>query len=81
MMYIKTEYFSSGTGTDGSNFTEFNYPGTYQAQDFHYCGLEPDNNIVNYDNAVEVHTCQLLGLLDTAALCNGGNFKQPCDRH
>ncbi|KZV75307.1 glycoside hydrolase family 13 protein [Peniophora sp. CONT] len=59
----------SGTGTAGTSYTHYVYNGFYQAQDFHYCGLEPNNEIVNYDNAVEVQTCQLDNLadLDTGA--------------
>ncbi|KAI0691440.1 glycoside hydrolase [Cytidiella melzeri] len=56
----------SGTGVAGSTFTHYNYPGIYEDQDFHHCGLEPDDNIVNYDNALEVQTCQLEGLADLA---------------
>ncbi|KAI9456015.1 glycoside hydrolase [Lactarius psammicola] len=56
----------SGIGVAGSNFTHYNYPGIYQGQDFHYCGLEPNNNIVKYDNKDEVWTCQLNGLADLA---------------
>lgn len=55
----------SGTGVAGSTFQHYVYPGIYESQDFHYCGLEPDNNIVNYDNAVEVQTCQLDGLAES----------------
>lgn len=33
-------------------------------QDFHYCGLEPNNVIVNYDNRLEVQTCELDGLAE-----------------
>lgn len=54
----------SGTGVAGSSFTHYNYPGTYEVQDFHHCGLEPNDDIVNYDNAVEVQTCQLEGLAE-----------------
>ncbi|KAJ6474893.1 glycoside hydrolase [Mycena sanguinolenta] len=57
---------SSGTGVAGSSFTQFNYPGIYQMSDFHFCGLEPNNIIVNYDNRVEVQTCELDGLADLA---------------
>ncbi|KAF7967354.1 hypothetical protein HWV62_34661 [Athelia sp. TMB] len=57
---------SSGTGTAGDSFTQYVYPGTYTATDFHYCGLEPNNDIVNYDNRLEVQTCQLDGLADLA---------------
>lgn len=56
----------SGTGVAGSTFEHYNYPGTYQFQDFHHCGLEPGDNIVNYFNRLEVQTCQLLGLADLA---------------
>ncbi|KZV75308.1 glycoside hydrolase family 13 protein [Peniophora sp. CONT] len=59
----------SGTGTAGTSFTHYTYDGYYQAQDFHYCGLEPGNAIVNYNSATEVQTCQLSNLadLDTGA--------------
>ncbi|KDQ58060.1 carbohydrate-binding module family 20 protein [Jaapia argillacea MUCL 33604] len=57
---------ASGTGTAGSSFTQYDYPGVYNSTNFHYCGLEPDNNIVNYDNRLEVQTCQLDGLADLA---------------
>ncbi|KAI9067762.1 carbohydrate-binding module family 20 protein [Trametes sanguinea] len=56
----------SGTGVAGSSFTHYNYPGIYQNQDFHHCGLEPGDDIVNYDNAVEVQTCELDNLADLA---------------
>ncbi|KAI0275828.1 glycoside hydrolase [Russula aff. rugulosa BPL654] len=57
---------NSGVGVAGSNFTYYNYPGIYNNSNFHHCGLEPGDNIVNYDNAVEVWTCQLEGLADLA---------------
>jgi hypothetical protein len=57
---------SSGTGFAGSPFTQYNYPGIYQNSSFHFCGLEPGNTIVNWDNEVEVWTCQLEGLADLA---------------
>ena len=53
-----------GLGVAGSFYTRHFYPGIFRAQDFHYCGLEPNNNIVNYYNRVEVQTCQLLGLAE-----------------
>ncbi|KAF7327096.1 Alpha-amylase [Mycena kentingensis (nom. inval.)] len=56
----------SGTGTGGSSFTHYNYPGIYQTQDFHHCGLEPGDDIVNYANRVEVQTCELVNLADLA---------------
>ncbi|KAH8986767.1 glycoside hydrolase [Lactarius hatsudake] len=57
---------NSGIGVAGSNFTHYVYPGIYQNQDFHHCGLEPNDNIVNYDNEAEVWTCQLNDLADLA---------------
>ncbi|TCD63303.1 hypothetical protein EIP91_005684 [Steccherinum ochraceum] len=56
----------SGSGVGGSSFTHYDYPGTYQSQDFHHCGLQPDDNIVDYSNRLEVQTCQLDGLADLA---------------
>ncbi|KAI0052805.1 carbohydrate-binding module family 20 protein [Auriscalpium vulgare] len=56
----------SGSGVAGSSFTHYVYPGIYQYQDFHHCGLEPGDDIVNYDNAVEVQTCELVNLADLA---------------
>ncbi|KAF8194755.1 glycoside hydrolase superfamily [Mycena galopus ATCC 62051] len=56
----------SGTGSAGSAYTNFNYPGIYESTDFHYCGLEANNIIVNYDNRLEVQTCELDALADLA---------------
>ncbi|CAG7848691.1 Alpha-amylase; AltName: Full=1,4-alpha-D-glucan glucanohydrolase; Flags: Precursor [Serendipita indica DSM 11827] len=57
---------SAGTSTLGTNFTHYDYPGTYSANDFHYCGLTPDNNIADYTNRDQVQKCQLVGLADLA---------------
>lgn len=54
----------SGTGVAGSTFTHYDYPGIYEDQDFHHCGLEPNDDIVNWDNAVEVYTCELDNLAE-----------------
>jgi hypothetical protein len=56
----------SGTGTAGNSYTHYNYPGTYQTQDFHHCGLESGDDIVNYKNRLEVQTCELVNLADLA---------------
>jgi glycosidase len=42
----------------------YNYPGIYQTQDFHHCGLESGDDIVNYSNRVEVQTCELVNLAE-----------------
>ncbi|CAK5270005.1 unnamed protein product [Mycena citricolor] len=58
---------SSGTGVAGSTFTHYGYPAvSYSNSDFHHCGLEPNDDIVNYTNRLEVQTCQLDGLADLA---------------
>ncbi|KZO93971.1 glycoside hydrolase family 13 protein [Calocera viscosa TUFC12733] len=54
---------TSGTGVGGTEYSHYSYPGI-QFDNFHHCGLEPNDIIVNYDNALEVQTCELLGLAD-----------------
>ncbi|PPQ71147.1 hypothetical protein CVT26_010840 [Gymnopilus dilepis] len=54
----------NGTGVAGSPYTHYEYNGIYDYDNFHHCGLEPDDNIVNYDNRLEVQTCQLDNLAD-----------------
>jgi alpha-amylase len=50
----------SGTGTGGTNYTKYNYPGYYQDQDFHTCR----QNISNYADRSNVQNCELVGLAD-----------------
>jgi alpha-amylase len=50
----------SGTGTAGSSYSKYNYPGLYQDQDFHGC-RQP---ITDYGNRDNVQTCELVGLPD-----------------
>lgn len=56
----------SGTGVSGSSFTHYNYPGTYQIQDFHHCGLTAGDDIQNYGDRTQVQTCELVNLADLA---------------
>ncbi len=50
---------TSGTGTNGTVFTKYSYPGLYTAADFHTpCGIE------NWSNVVQVQDCELVGLSD-----------------
>jgi alpha-amylase len=66
----------SGTGSNGTNYTKYNYPGVYQFQDFHadsantpeYCarsinGGAPDYDYTNNTNDA-VRRCELVGLAD-----------------
>ncbi|MFJ4986509.1 carbohydrate-binding module family 20 domain-containing protein [Streptomyces sp. NPDC088732] len=50
----------SGTGTGGTSYTKYNYPGYYQDQDFHSCR----SSIVDYTNRDNVQNCELVGLAD-----------------
>ncbi len=60
---------SSGSGSAGSPYSHYNYPGTYQTQDFHHCGRNGNDDIVNYRDRWEVQNCELVDLsdLDTGA--------------
>ena len=51
---------ADGTGTGGSSYTKYNYPGYYQDQDFHSCRAP----ITDYGNRDNVQTCELVGLSD-----------------
>ena len=50
----------SGSGTAGSSFTKYNYPGIYQDQDFHTCR----HGIDNWNSASDIQTCELSGLAE-----------------
>ncbi|MCB0044107.1 MAG: pullulanase-type alpha-1,6-glucosidase [Caldilineaceae bacterium] len=52
----------SGTGTDGSTFTPYEYP-QYTTTDFHMCGTA-GNDIANYGDRYEVQNCELANLAD-----------------
>jgi len=54
----------AGTGIAGSPHTHYVYPGLYEAHNFHHCGLQPNDILVNYGNRLEVQTCELLGLAE-----------------
>jgi alpha-amylase len=59
----------SGPGWAGSAWSHYDYPGTYQTQDFHHCGRNGNDDIVNYNDRYEVQNCELANLadLDTGA--------------
>ncbi|MFC7551015.1 alpha-amylase family protein [Plantactinospora sp. GCM10030261] len=50
----------SGTGTGGSSYSKYDYPGYYQNQDFHSCR----RRIANYADRWEVQNCELVDLAD-----------------
>lgn len=50
----------SGTGTGGSSYSKYNYPGLYSDWDFHSCRTA----ITNYQDRANVQNCELVGLSD-----------------
>lgn len=54
----------SGTGFAGTEFTKYDYPELYAADDFHSCDLTSDGQIADYTDKAQVQTCELLGLAD-----------------
>ncbi|MFC8842515.1 alpha-amylase family protein [Streptomyces griseoincarnatus] len=50
----------SGTGTGGSSYTKYAYPGLYSSYDFDNCTSE----INNYGDRWNVQNCELVGLAD-----------------
>ncbi|MFI6411001.1 carbohydrate-binding module family 20 domain-containing protein [Streptomyces sp. NPDC050585] len=50
----------SGTGTGGSPYTKYDYPGLYSAPDFDNCTAQ----ISNYQDRGNVQNCELVGLAD-----------------
>ncbi len=54
----------SGVGWAGSAWTHYDYPGIYQTQDFHHCGIAPNDDIADYQNRAQVQTCELVNLAD-----------------
>ncbi|KFG75858.1 alpha-amylase [Streptomyces mutabilis] len=50
----------SGTGTDGSSYGKYDYPGLYSSPDFDDCRSEIDN----YRDRYNVQHCELVGLAD-----------------
>ena len=54
----------AGTGWAGSAWTHYDYPGIYQTQDFHHCGIAANDDISDYQNRAQVQTCELVNLAD-----------------
>ena len=59
----------AGAGTAGATFSEYDYPGLYTTADFHHCGLTPNDDIQDFNDRMQVQTCELVNLadLDTGA--------------
>ena len=56
----------SGVGTSGSTFGEYDYPGLYDYDDFHHCGLTEGDEIRDWEDPTQVRTCELVNLADLA---------------
>jgi alpha-amylase len=49
----------AGTGSNGTTYTKYNYPGLYTLADFH-----PQCGVNDYQNPANVQDCELVGLAD-----------------
>ncbi|MDG6109792.1 alpha amylase C-terminal domain-containing protein [Dactylosporangium aurantiacum] len=57
---------AGGTGSGGTRFGKYDYPGLYDTTDFHHCGRGADDWIRDWNDAWEIQHCELLGLADLA---------------
>lgn len=57
---------AGGVGWAGSPYSHYDYPGIYQYHDFHHCGRNGNDDIVNYRDRYEVQNCELVNLADLA---------------
>jgi alpha-amylase len=54
----------TGTGTAGTRFEPYEYPGLYGYDDFHHCGLTPNDDIGDWDDRAQLQECELVDLAD-----------------
>ena len=58
---------STGTGSGGSTYSHYSYPAVpYGTNDFHHCGRNGNDDIVNWGDRWEVQNCELVDLSDLA---------------
>jgi alpha-amylase len=56
---------STGAGSGGSTYSHYAYPAVpYGHDDFHHCGRNGNDDIVNYGDRWEVQNCELVDLAD-----------------
>ncbi|UOF00663.1 alpha-amylase [Bdellovibrio reynosensis] len=53
-----------GIGFGGTRFTHYDYPGLYNYNDFHHCGRNGNDNIINFNDRYELQNCELVDLAD-----------------
>jgi alpha-amylase len=54
----------SGSGFAGSTFRKYEYPGIFSYSDFHHCGRNENDSLVNWGDLFEVQNCELVRLAD-----------------
>ena len=58
---------STGSGSAGSTYSHYSYPAVpYGSNDFHHCGRNGNDDIVNWTDRWEVQNCELVDLSDLA---------------
>jgi alpha-amylase len=56
---------STGAGSGGSTYSQYAYPSVpYGSGDFHHCGRNGNDDIVNWSDRWEVQNCELVDLSD-----------------
>ncbi len=60
------EHVFTGIGTAGTRFGPYDYPGLYGYEQFHHCGLTENDDIWDFNDPVQVRTCELVDLADLA---------------
>jgi alpha-amylase len=56
--------FASGVGFAGSAFEHYQYPDLFAYQDFHHCGRNGNDDILDFTSIYELQNCELLNLAD-----------------
>ena len=56
---------STGNGTAGSSYSHYSYPAVpFGTNDFHHCGRNGNDDIVNWSDRWEIQNCELVDLSD-----------------
>ncbi|GIL16826.1 MAG: alpha-amylase [Oligoflexia bacterium] len=55
---------ADGVGFAGTTYRKYNHTDLYSYSDFHHCGRNGNDQIVNFNDRYEVQNCELLGLAD-----------------
>lgn len=59
-----TEVVFTGQGTAGTAFGSYSYPGLYEFDDFHHCGLTENDDIERFSDQEQIELCELVDLSD-----------------